>query len=60
MKVHHPDSDNAHDDHPDATVLMNYAYDSYNINSGIRDYYTEILADDRAAKARAIAEANEG
>ena len=60
MKVHHPDTDDAHDDHPDATVLMNYAYDSYNINSGIRDYYTEILADDRAAKARAIAEANEG
>ena len=58
MRVQHPDSDDAHDDHPDATVLMGYAYDNYNINSGIKDFYNEIAADERAAQAAAIAEAN--
>jgi len=37
--VHHPDEEDAHDDHPDSTALMNFAFDSYNATSGIMDYY---------------------
>jgi hypothetical protein len=61
MVVAHPDSGEAHDDHPDATALMNYAYDSYNISSGIRQHYQN-EADERAKaeKAAAIASANQG
>lgn len=39
MVVHHPDEEDAHDDHPDSTALMNFAYDNYNATSGIMDYY---------------------
>lgn len=57
MVVAHPDKENAHDDHPDATALMNFAYDSYNLNSGISDFYADIIAEDRAAQEAAKAEA---
>lgn len=57
MSVHHPDNKNAHDDHADSTALMSYAYDQYNITSGISDYYADKIADERA-EAEAIAEAN--
>lgn len=60
MVVAHPDDQDAHDDHPDSTALMNYAYDSYNINSGIKEHYQN-LANERAAdNAAAIAAANNG
>lgn len=61
MVVQHPDDQDAHDDHPDSTALMNYAYDSYNISSGIRQHYQN-EADERARaeKAAAIASANNG
>jgi hypothetical protein len=39
MVVKHPDAKNAHDDHADATALMNNAYDSYNVSAGILDFY---------------------
>lgn len=66
MVVHHPDEEDAHDDHPDSTALMNFAYDSYNKSSGIFDYYAE---GNKAAKSAesdpqdqmsAIVEANKG
>lgn len=44
MSVHHPDEADAHDDHPDATVLMVNSYDEYNRSSGIIDYYKEAAA----------------
>jgi hypothetical protein len=61
MVVAHPDDQDAHDDHPDSTALMNYAYDSYNINSGIKQHYQN-EANERAAaeQAAAIAAANQG
>ena len=37
----HPDEPDAHDDHPDSTVLMVHAYDEYNRDSGIVDYYKD-------------------
>lgn len=62
MVVNHPDEGDAHDDHPDSTALMNLAFDSYNNNSGIFQYYAEgnkakERADDQMS---AIAEANKG
>lgn len=53
MQVKHPDKatdddDEPHDDHPDSTALMAYAYDSYNESSGILDYYKEQAARERA------------
>ncbi len=60
MVVHHPDAEDAHDDHPDSTALMNYAYDSYNKGSGILDYYAEGKKADESAAMAAIAEANKG
>lgn len=51
MSVHHSDAKDAHDDHPDSSALMSNAYDSYNISSGMIDYYTEIVANDRDAEA---------
>jgi len=59
MVVHHPDEEDAHDDHPDSTALMNFAYDSYNNSSGIKQYYADKVDTERAAAA-AIAEANRG
>lgn len=61
MVVKHRDEKNGHDDHPDATVLMGHAFDSYNINSGIKQYYQGLNdADESAAtdQKTAIAEAN--
>lgn len=60
MVVAHPDTAGAHDDHPDSTALMNYAYDSYNINSGIKQFYADKVADERASKAETIASLNRG
>lgn len=57
MVVHHPDEEDAHDDHPDSTALMNFAYDSYTNSSGIKQYYADKVESERAAAA-AIAEAN--
>lgn len=57
MVVHHPDEEDAHDDHPDSTALMNFAYDSYNESSGIKQFYADKVETERAAAA-AIAEAN--
>ena len=59
MVVHHPDEEDAHDDHPDSTALMNFAFDSYNESSGIKQYYADKVETERAAAA-AIAEANRG
>ena len=42
LSVHHPNKPNAHDDHPDATALMIYAFDGYHKGSGIGDYYAEM------------------
>lgn len=44
MSVHHPEEPDAHDDHPDSTVLMVTAWDEYNKNSGIVDYYKDTVA----------------
>jgi hypothetical protein len=44
MSVHHPEEPDAHDDHPDITVLMVTAWDEYNKNSGIVDYYKDTVA----------------
>lgn len=44
MRVHHSDAKDAHDDHPDAIALMNYAFDSYNVGSGIKTYYEDLVA----------------
>jgi hypothetical protein len=41
MVVKHPDTKDGHDDHPDATALMNNAYDSYNVTSGLMGYYKD-------------------
>lgn len=41
MVVKHPDTKDGHDDHPDATTLMNNAYDSYNVTSGLLGYYKD-------------------
>lgn len=41
MAVSHPDDANAHDDHPDATALMANAFDSYNVSSGLKQFYEE-------------------
>lgn len=61
MVVEHPDEPDAHDDHPDSTALMNYAYDSYNISSGIFQYYAEgNKAKESADYVSAIAAANKG
>ena len=60
MVVHHPDEEDAHDDHPDSTALMNFAYDSYNNSSGIKQYYADKVESERAAANAAIAEANRG
>ena len=57
MVVHHPDEEDAHDDHPDSTALMNFAYDSYTNSSGIKQFYADKVESERAAAA-AIAEAN--
>lgn len=45
MVVKHPDEKNAHDDHPDATTLMNNAYDQYNITAGLMGYYKDKVTD---------------
>ena len=58
MVVHHPDEEDAHDDHPDSTALMNFAFDSYNQSSGIKQFYADKVESERAASAAAIAEAN--
>lgn len=50
MSVHHGKDKDAHDDHPDSTALMSNAYDSYNVSSGLLDYYTEKVAGDSAAE----------
>lgn len=60
MVVHHPDQEGAHDDHPDSTALMNFAYDSYNNSSGIKQFYADKVESERAATSAAIAEANRG
>lgn len=62
MVVAHPDEPGAHDDHPDSSTLMNYAHDSYNINSGIFQYYAEGKQAEESAESQisAIAEANRG
>lgn len=61
MVVAHPDNQDAHDDHPDSTALMNYAYDSYNISSGIKQHYQNLVTERAAAdQAAAIAAANQG
>lgn len=61
MVVAHPDATDAHDDHPDSTALMNNAFDSYNISSGIFQYYAEgNKAEESASQMDAIAEANKG
>lgn len=60
MVVHHPDQEDAHDDHPDSTALMNFAYDSYNNSSGIKQFYADKVESERAASNAAIAEANRG
>lgn len=60
MVVSHPDEAGAHDDHPDSTALMNYAYDSYNQSSGIKQYYADKVDAERARKAEAIAALNRG
>lgn len=69
MVVEHPDEPEAHDDHPDSSALMNYAHDSYNVSSGIFQYYAEgKKAEERAEESTgpdqshlsAIAEANKG
>jgi len=41
MVDRHPDQEDAHDDHPDSTALMNFAYDSYNQSSGIKQSYAD-------------------
>ena len=41
MVIKHPDTKDAHDDHPDATALVNNAYDQYNVTSGLMGYYKE-------------------
>jgi hypothetical protein len=68
MVVEHPDEPDAHDDHPDSSALMNYAHDSYNVSSGIFQYYAEGKKAEESAEASgpdqshlsAIAEANKG
>jgi len=60
MVVAHPDKQDAHDDHPDSTALMNYAYDSYNQSSGIKQFYADKVADERVSQAEAIASLNRG
>lgn len=41
LSVHHPDKPGAHDDHPDAAALMNYAYDQQVQSTGIVQYYKQ-------------------
>lgn len=60
MVVAHPDKAEAHDDHPDSTALMNYAFDSYNQSSGIKQFYADKVADERVSKAETIASLNRG
>ena len=63
MVVAHPDEENAHDDHPDATALINYAVEMYNNSDGIFQYYAERNKAKESAEddvLKAIAEANEG
>ncbi len=60
MVVEHPDEEDAHDDHPDSTALMNFAFDSYNNSSGLKQFYENQIANERAAQIAAIAKANEG
>lgn len=54
MKIHHPetasDGREPHDDHPDATALMSYAFDSYEGPVGITDYMKRQAAEREAAK----------
>lgn len=64
MVVAHPDEEDGHDDHPDSTALMNNAFDSYNMSSGIFQYYAEGKNAEESAGSQdqmsAIAEANKG
>lgn len=54
MIVHHPDEQDAHDDHPDSLALLNFAYDSYNVSSGMLSVYREkaeaVKSQEEAAK----------
>lgn len=44
MVVKHPDTKDGHDDHADATTLMNNAYNAYNVTSGLMGYYKDKMS----------------